>query len=128
MRIDPTCAVRCSSGIRGGRYHRDDNANRLATGWAAECLFDRCWIADAEHPRFLRGPAKCVRSSRRSTAPGAPATGGSMKKSGKKLQFTKEKVRELTQPQLDEVAGGRTTALSCGGSCESQCFSCGPAC
>jgi hypothetical protein len=51
-----------------------------------------------------------------------------MKKSGKKLQFTKEKVRELTQPQLDEVAGGRTTALSCGGTCESVCFSCGPAC
>jgi|GEM_PF-6048034 len=52
-----------------------------------------------------------------------------MKKSGKKLQFTKEKVRELTQPQLDEIAGGlQTTALSCGGSCESQCFSCGPAC
>jgi hypothetical protein len=55
--------------------------------------------------------------------------GETMKKSGKKLQFTKEKVRELTQPQLDEVAGGlQTTALSCGGSCESQCFSCGPAC
>jgi hypothetical protein len=55
--------------------------------------------------------------------------GETVKKSGKKLQFTKEKVRELTEPQLDEVAGGlQTTALSCGGSCESQCFSCGPAC
>jgi hypothetical protein len=50
------------------------------------------------------------------------------KKSGKKLQFTKEKVRELTQPQLDEVAGGFTTAISCTGTCESECFSCGPAC
>jgi hypothetical protein len=50
------------------------------------------------------------------------------KKSGKKLQFTKEKVRELTQPQLDEVAGGFTTAISCTGTCESECFSCGPTC
>ena len=32
--------------------------------------------------------------------------GETVKKSGKKLQFTKEKVRELTQPQLDEVAEG----------------------
>jgi len=47
-----------------------------------------------------------------------------MKKSEKKLKLSKEVVRELTQPELSEVAGGLTTYVSCGGSCESQCFSC----
>ncbi|HKD41344.1 MAG TPA: class I lanthipeptide [Myxococcaceae bacterium] len=51
-----------------------------------------------------------------------------MKKSEKKLKFTKEMVRELTEPQLSEVAGGLTTRLSCGGTCESECFSCGLEC
>jgi len=54
--------------------------------------------------------------------------GGAMKKSEKKLKFTKEMVRELTEPQLSEVAGGLTTRLSCGGTCESECFSCGLEC
>lgn len=51
-----------------------------------------------------------------------------MKKSDKKLKLNKEVVRELTEPQLGEVAGGLTTYISCGGTCESACFSCGLDC
>jgi natural product precursor len=51
-----------------------------------------------------------------------------VKKSEKKLKFTKEMVRELSESQVTEVVGGRTTFVSCGGTCESQCFSCGLEC
>ncbi len=77
----------------------------------------------------LRMAVTCPKSLCEVGPPDASGIGGAtMKKIEKKLKFTKEMVRELTQPQLDEVAGGRTTALSCGGTCESQCFSCGLDC
>jgi len=49
-----------------------------------------------------------------------------MKKAPKKLELSKETLRELAKPDLSKVAGGGITPLSClpDTECRSECVGC----